>query len=86
MTHSYNEIIDQHSGLPVGCMIECIKAEALVKTIKKIVNSDDPKTAFEAFCTAIEESLSDRPSTKHMARHDLGRQEPTESLRYQKAA
>ena len=77
---------NKQPGLPVGCMIERIKAEALVKTIKKIVNSDDPKTAFEAFCTAIEESLSDRPSTKHMAGHDLGRQESTESLRYQNAA
>lgn len=73
-------------GLPVGCMIERIKAEALVKTIECIVVADDPKAAFESFCQAVKESLPDRPSSKHMAGCDLGRQEPTESLKYQMAA
>ncbi|PCK04291.1 MAG: transposase [Alteromonadaceae bacterium] len=76
----------QHPGLPVGCMIERIKAEALIVTIEKIVVSDNPKDAFNYFSQALVEALPDRPSSKHMAGCDLGRQEPTESLKYQMAA
>jgi hypothetical protein len=77
---------NQQPGLPVGCMIERIKAEALVATVEKIVVSDNPKTAFKYFSQAVVEALPDRPSSKHMAGCDLGRQEPTESLKYQQAA
>lgn len=77
---------NQQPGLPVGCMIERIKAEALVATVEKIVVSDNPKTAFKYFSQAVVEALTDRPSSKHMAGCDLGRQEPTESLKYQQAA
>jgi hypothetical protein len=74
---------NQQPGLPVGCMIERIKAEALIVTVEKIVVSDNPITAFESFSKAVVEALPDRPSSKHMAGCDLGRQEPTESLMYQ---
>lgn len=74
---------NKQPGLPVGCMIERIKAEALVKTIESIVVADAPKEAFKLFSKAVEEALPDRPSSKHMAGCDLGRQEPTESLKYQ---
>jgi hypothetical protein len=77
---------NQQPGLPVGCMIERIKAEALVTTIEKIVLSDDPRNAFESISRAILEALPNRPSSKHMAGCDLGRQEPTESLKYKMAA
>ena len=77
---------NQQPGLPVGCMIERIKAEALVTTIEKVALSDNPRSAFESISRAILEALPNRPSSKHMAGRDLGRQEPTESLKYQMAA
>lgn len=76
----------QQPALPVGCMIERINAQALLKTIEHIVTTDDPKAAFISFCEAVKESLPDRPSSKHMAGCDLGRQEPTHSLKYNIAA
>ena len=68
-------------GLPVGCLVERLKAEALVDTIREVVASNDPEAA-------LEDIMPTRDSSKHMAGRYLGKQEPTASLKYhaQKAA
>ena len=77
---------NKQPGMPVGCLIEHINAAALIDGVSQIINSDEPKSEFEKFKLLMEASLPDRQSSKHMAGRDLGRLEPTASLKYQKAA
>ncbi len=56
--------------------------EALVGTIREVIESPDPEKSLEDLIKAIEKTLPTRDSSKHMAGLDLGRQEPTESLIY----
>lgn len=69
-------------GLPVGCLIERLKAEALVDTIKEVVASNDPESALESLTKALGDVMPTRESSKHMAARDLGKQESTASLKY----
>jgi hypothetical protein len=59
---------------------------ALIDGVSHIVNAEEPKKEFVKFKELMEASLPERVSTKHLAGRDLGRMEPTPSLRYQKAA
>ena len=77
---------NKQPGMPVGCLIEHINAAALIDGVSHIVNAEEPKKEFGKFKELMEASLPDRASTKHLAGRDLGRMEPTPSLRYQKAA
>ncbi|MEO7048500.1 MAG: hypothetical protein ABI091_24590 [Ferruginibacter sp.] len=79
-------IKNKQPGMPVGCLIEHINAAALLNGVSYIVNAEQPKNEFEKFKILMEQSLPDKKSTKHLAGRDLGRLEPTISLKYQKAA
>lgn len=74
---------NKQPGMPVGCLIEHLNAEALVETIKEIVDSETPLEKFKLFVEALYEILPERQSKKHMAGLDFGRIEPTPSLAYQ---
>ena len=69
-------------GLPVGCLIERLKMEALVDTIRAVVESPEPGESLEELIKDIQKTLPTRDSSKHMTGLDLGRQEPTKSLKY----
>lgn len=71
---------NKQPGMPVGCLIEHLKAEALVETVRQVVDSDNPKKALEALSCAIKEVIPACDSGRHMISRDLGRLEPTESL------
>src|SRR3990167_2336589 len=79
-------IKNKQPGMSVGCLVERINAEALIDGINHIVNSDDPKKELNKFALALENSMPNRSSSKHLIGRDLGRMEPSASLRYQKAA
>jgi tetrahydromethanopterin S-methyltransferase subunit B len=66
---------NKQPGLPVGCVIERLKVESLINTIKDVVESEDPSNAFLALTTALTDCLPTRESSKHMAGRYLGRQE-----------
>ncbi len=51
-----------------------------------IVNAEQPKSEFEKFKKLMQESLPERNSSKHLAGRELGRMEPTPSLKYQEVA
>lgn len=76
---------NKQPGMPVGCLIEHLKTEALVDTIKDIVTDENPLEAFQSFSEVLYEILPERQSTKHLAGRDLGRIGPTHSLTYQNA-
>lgn len=77
---------NKQPGMPVGCLIEHINTEALLDGVSNIVYADEPKSEFEKFRQLMEASLPDRKSSKHLSGRDLGRLEPTASLKYQKVA
>ena len=77
---------NKQPGMPVGCLIEHINVAALLDGVSHIVHADEPKSEFEKFRVLMEASLPDRKSSKHLAGRDIGRLEPTASLKYQKAA
>ena len=68
-------------GMPVGCLIERLNAEALVDTVKDVVTSDDPERALEELAQALKAVLPVRDSSRHMAGRDLGKQESTDALK-----
>jgi hypothetical protein len=76
---------NKQPGMPVGCLIEHLNAEALVETIKDIVTDEKPLEKFKLFSETLYDILPNRQSKKHMAGRDLGRIEPTASLIYQNA-
>lgn len=73
-------------GLPVGCLTERLKVDALIRTVEDIVHAEDPVAVLDSFTNALREALPMRLSRKHMVGLDLGRQEATNSLRYRAAA
>jgi len=77
---------NKQPGMPIGCQIEHLRAEALVDTIHDVVNSDDSIYSLGELKDALADCLPVRESKKHMAGRDLGRQEPTDSLAYRVAA
>ena len=72
---------NKQPGMPVGCLIDRLNAEALLDTVKAVVESDDPNTELKAFASALEDTLPKRQSSRHMAGRDQGRQETTDTLR-----
>lgn len=73
-------------GLPVGCLIERLKAESLIDSIKDLISANDPKQALAEFTHALKDCVPTRDSSKHMVGKDLGRQEASETLKYRAAA
>lgn len=73
---------NKQPGLPVGCLIERLKVESLLNTIKDVVNSADPNKALGELTTGLSACFVRRNSSKHMAGRDLGCQEATQSLKY----
>lgn len=72
---------NKQPGMPAGCLIERLNAEALIETIKEVVKSDDKEAALKALTLALQETLPTRESSRHMAGRDLGRQEATDTLK-----
>ena len=72
---------NKRPGMPVGCLIELLKVEALVDTIQEVVCANDPKASLISLVTALHDSLPERDSSRHMAGRDLGNQKETPSLK-----
>ena len=77
---------DNQPGFSAGCLVESLRVEALLGRVEAIIQSPSPESAFAEFTTVMKSTLQQRQSLKHMAGRDLGRLEPTESLRYRNKA
>jgi len=66
----------------VGSLCEVIKMESLMQCVWTIASSEEPVTAFQKLAARVQKVFTLRDSTKHMAGRDLGRLEPTPSLKY----
>jgi hypothetical protein len=67
---------------PVGSLRAHVQVECLVEVIDDLVSSDDPQEKLQRFTNALHEMVAFGRSKKHMIQRQLGRLEPTPSLKY----
>lgn len=70
----------------VGSLRERTKVECLLEFIRDLLSVPDPHEKFNLLTKAIEDVFKLTPSKKHMNGRDLGRLEPTPSLKYRAKA
>ena len=80
---------DQHAQLKnnlpaytVGSLRAHGQVDCLVNVIEEVVSSDDPQSQLHRFTRALHEVFTFGRSTKHLIQRQLGRLEPTPSLKY----
>jgi hypothetical protein len=66
----------------VGSLRANVQVECLVDIIEDLVSSDDPPSRLQHFTKALHEVFAFGHSKKHMIQRQLGRLEPTPSLKY----
>jgi hypothetical protein len=66
----------------VGSLRANVQVECLVDVIEDLVSSDAPQSRLQHFTTALHEVFAFGRSKKHMIQRQLGRLEPTPSLKY----
>ena len=66
----------------VGSLRAHVQVECLVDVIDDLVSSDHPQDKLKRFTEALHEVFTLGRSTKHMIQRQLGRLEPTPSLKY----
>src|SRR5256712_263590 len=66
----------------VGSLRANVQVECLVNVIDDLVSSDNPQDKLKRFTEALHEVFALGRSTKHMIQRQLGRLEPTPSLKY----
>jgi hypothetical protein len=66
----------------VGSLRANVQVECLVDVIDDLVSSDNPQEKLKCFTKALHEMFALSRSTKHMIQRQLGRLEPTPSLKY----
>jgi hypothetical protein len=66
----------------VGSLRANVQVECLVDIIDDLVASDDPQEKLKRFTNALHEVFAFGRSKKHMTQRQLGRLEPTPSLKY----
>jgi hypothetical protein len=66
----------------VGSLINHIKVECLVDVIHDLLSANNPEQELAKLSDTLTKQFAMMPSGKHMVGRDLGRQEPTPSLKY----
>ena len=66
----------------VGSLRANVQVACLVDVIEELVSSDDPQSRLQHFTKALHEVFAFGRSKKHMIQRQLGRLEPTPSLKY----
>jgi len=70
------------SAYTVGSLRAHVHVECLVDVLDELVSSDEPQEKLTRFATALHEVFAFSRSKKHMIQRQLGRLEPTPSLKY----
>ena len=66
----------------VGSLRTNVQVECLVEVIDDLISSDNPQETLTRFTQALHEVFAFGRSKKHMIQRQLGRLEPTPSLKY----
>ena len=70
----------------VGSLINRIKVESVLTVIREALTAADPEHHLQQLSDTLVQYFNLRPSEKHMLGRDLGRLEPSPSLKYKAAA
>ena len=71
----------------VGSLTAKVKVEGMLATFEQIVLSDAPVERFKEFAKSVEDNVIVlNPSTKHMVNRNIGKLEPSPSLKHRSAA
>lgn len=70
----------------VGSLQQQSRMEALIDVIRGIVDAEDPHQRLDEIIAVAKKLFPSRDSAKHMSGRDLGRLEPTPSLKYRAEA
>ena len=70
----------------VGSLRDLERAKAIVDSVEEVVNSQNTNLVVQSLKDAIENVIPLRESSKHMNGRDLGRLEPTPSLKHMAVA
>ena len=73
-------------ALTVGSLRDYERVKAVIETVEDLLNTDNPQLVIDCLKNSITEIIPLRESSKHMSGKDLGRLEPTPSLKYKAAA
>lgn len=76
---------DKQPACTVGSLRDHCKSEAFLDCIRRILAADNPAGQFEQLAETLKALFPLASSSKHMSGRDLGRLEPTPSLRYRAA-
>jgi hypothetical protein len=79
-------IKDKLPAVTVGSLRDRERATAVLEAVESLVSNDESDKIVHELKACIEVAIPLRESSKHMSSRDLGRLEPTESLKYKKAA
>lgn len=69
----------------VGSLKRAAHADAFLELVRKIIATSNPAEIIEELAAKLKKLFLPRKSKKHMSGYDLGRLEPTPSLRYRAA-
>ncbi len=70
----------------VGSLSNRVKVDSLLTIIRELVTADNPVEQLQRLAQQLEELFPLNPSAKHMVDRDMGRLEPTPSLKYKALA
>jgi len=66
----------------VGSLQQRTRADCLLAFIRDLILADNPEEKLNRLSQAVEEAFQLAPSKKHLSHRDLGRLEPTPTLKY----
>jgi hypothetical protein len=76
------QLKNNRSAYTVGRLRAHVQAEWLIDVIDDLVSADHPQDQLQRFIKALHEVFALDQATKHMIQRQLGRLEPTPSLKY----
>lgn len=76
----------QRPACTVGSLQQHTRMEALIEVMRGVAHAENPHQRLEEILTAAKQLFPLRDSAKHMNGRDLGRLEPTPSLKYRAVA
>ncbi len=69
----------------MGSLSNRVKVDSLVEVIRGLVSSEHPERELQRLADQLKEDFPLNLSAKHMAHREIGRLEPTPSLKYKAA-
>jgi len=77
---------NKKSACTVGSLRQRSRGEAFVECVRRVLTADNPAEQFAQLVEKVKTLFPLAPSEKHMSGRDMGKLEPTPSLRYRAAA